>query len=413
MFDMAMIDVQSALASSHLAAMQMLEQVEMRQVWAASEAAPQTWTHADLPVMPPWVDYTPYIPFVRHQGAWGCAMFSKAACWDICNNRVCPNSPNLSVNRQLWIQLAQVRVDQVAELLQALNIHPADVNEAAWQQAFGVSGGFKGFSHFVRNPFGESYTRDIGYLRGTGAPSESCELTDTDAVQTPPRESQYELFNYRMKGFTPIKVDANEFRKGLTIGPMRITIQNGKHSVALIGYDDAAQRFKFINSAGDRWNDWTFNAVDGYGYIPYAQLAQHVQGAEIYEFYPPRSVPTATVRLQSQYRQDVYIWLGIEGLPYAKRIWPDGQRSDDSRNLTFTVTLPRGFHWPPGRGNRLFLEVFDCGAHSPGGGTIDFSAAFCEQIYLRHHDQPVNMNAVHMVAPVAFKSHQATRMWLP
>lgn len=40
--------------------------------------------------MPKKVDYSPQITFVRHQGAWGCGMFARVACWDIMNELACP-----------------------------------------------------------------------------------------------------------------------------------------------------------------------------------------------------------------------------------------------------------------------------------------------------------------------------------
>jgi C1A family cysteine protease len=40
----------------------------------------------------------------------------------------------------------------------------------------------------------------------------------------------------------------------------------GGHSVCLVGYDDAKQTFKFINSWGPTWGD------HGYGYLPFKYL---------------------------------------------------------------------------------------------------------------------------------------------
>lgn len=41
----------------------------------------------------------------------------------------------------------------------------------------------------------------------------------------------------------------------------------GGHAICLVGYDDANQRFKFINSWGDDW------CLNGYGYISYNLVA--------------------------------------------------------------------------------------------------------------------------------------------
>lgn len=414
MFDVLNLDKQKIGSVAHIAALRALDLIDIHTTQMASAAAPVIWTEADLLALPRKVDYTPLIPFVRNQGAWGCGMYSLAACWDICNNLVCPNSPNVSVNRHLWLQIAQLRVDQVVNLIQHLNLQPANVSAAIWYDVFGVSGGYLEFAKFVTSPYGESYTRSLGYQMNVGSPTEGSELTNSDAVQWPTLEGDYELYNYRIRGVMPVKVDVNEFRKALTYAhaPLRVTVW-GNHFVAFIGYDDDTQRFKFINSWGDSWDDGRYQAKDGYGYIPYNKLIENVQGADFYEFVTPHSVPTATIHLRSNYRQDVYIWLGVEGKPYTKRIWPDGQRQDDSHNLTITVTLPRGFRWPPVPGNRLYLNVFDSGEHSNGGGAIDFTAAFCEEVYVRHHPQPVPVGTTVVVAPVSFNTRELTTVYLP
>jgi hypothetical protein len=131
---------------------------------------------------------------------------------------------------------------------------------------------------------------------------------------------------------------------------------------------------------------------------------------------PPQLVPCARIRFTSEWRQDVHLWIGIEGTNKAKRIWPSGQRQDDSRNLWFTVTLPAGSAWPPSPQNRLFLDVYDAGAHSNAGGDVyEFSAhrgddhRFCTEI-LQGTPDPDDPGGGSGIVPRHFAPQQLTRV---
>lgn len=304
-----------------------------------SETAPITWTSEILEALPSKVDYSYLITFVRDQGGYGCGMYSQTACWDIMNEMMCPYSPNISVNRQLW----------------------------AW--AF--------ILHFkiVSDPNGKQYSKMEDYIKGFGCPTEGSELTNSDAVQWPVEEGNLEAPLYRLDTITPVSVDVQEFKKWLVKGPLRVAVW-GNHFVAFVGYDEVTKKFKYINSWGDQWGE------NGFGYMDYSALNKEVQGAEFYTFIPPKSVPAVRIRLtQEEGRQNVHMWLGIEGTPPAKKIWPSGQRQDINRKLEYTVMIPRGFIWPPGPTNRLYLEILDTGGYYETGGKIEeFTAAFGGQI---------------------------------
>jgi hypothetical protein len=329
--------------------------------------------------LPSAVDYSSFLPFVRHQGGYGCGMFAHVACWDIMNERRQSFAPNLSVNRQIW----------------------------AWARIINGKT-IPGFN-------GKQYSNVMDYLIEVGSPTEGSELTDTDGIRWPTTEGDYETSNYKAKyrpskkHSTAISVDVNEFKKWLNIGPFRVSIWNN-HFVALVGYNDTTQRFKFINSWGERWGE------NGFGYVNYSNLNNEIQGAEYYEFEVPKPVPVARISLKHTYRQDVYLWLGIEGITYGKRIWPCGQRHDDSRDLNFTVTLPRGFIWPPSENNRLYLELFDSGEHSNSGGDIlEFTASFSGQTFTHGATtRTVGGVTVHRAPPVIhFEPHQVKRLYIP
>lgn len=310
----------------------------------ASKKAPKTRIPKEA--LPPSVDLSHYIQYVRHQGAYSCFAHATIACWDIFNEMKCPYSPNLSVNRWIWAWGYQFRRERVA--------------------------GYDGRMYKCYDPYaGEKY------LAALGCPTEGSELTDTWAVRWPTEDGDYEAPNYKLASYNPtaVRVDVNEFKMKLANGvPLRLGIPG--HYVALVGYDDTAQRFKVLDSAGDRYGE------NGFWYINYSDLRSVVEGADFYTFVPPKSVPSARIRFTHSHRQDVYLWIGVEGKLFPKRIWPNGQRQDDSRNLSFTVTLPRGFIWPPAAGNRLFLEVYDSGGHyGTGGEMVEFTAAFCGHVF--------------------------------
>jgi hypothetical protein len=351
--------------------LQMREKEEMARVQKASEVAPKTWTPEFLAALPSKVDYSSLIPFVRHQGAYGCGMNAGSACWDIMNEKICPYSPNISVNRQIW---AWARI-----------LHKFEHGDTIDMGVFDY--------------FGVEYKTLDEYLIKFGCPTEGTELTDSDGVRWPTLDGDYEAPNYKMASPpSPVKVDVNEFKMWLAKGPLRVTIW-GNHFVAVIGYDDVTQRFIFINSWGDQWGD------NGFGYVEYSKLNQEVQGAEFFTFVPSKSVPSARIKFTHSYRQDIYLWIGVEGRPYAKRIWPNEQRQDGSKNLTLTVTLPRGFIWPPEPGNRLYLDVFDSGGrYETGGEMIEFIAAFCGQTFKCNQ---LSTGSVH------FNPHQNVRFYIP
>ena len=329
-----------------------LELEELQRIRVLSKGAPPVKFKPPL-FLPKKIDYTPQIPFIRHQGAWGCHQFAQAACWDIMNELACSYSPNLSVNRLLWAFIQQV-------------IHKQP----------------------IPGPDGKTYETIEQYMINVGCPTEGTEMTDTDGVRSPTALGDLEASNFRAKGTDgacapqvaigeAVSVDVNTLRSHLVKHPLRAVVFNETHFAALIGYDDTLQRFKFINSVGDGPLDPFINDDDrGFFYVQYSNLANEVQAADYREFLPPQPMPVARISFKSAFRQDVYLWLANESTTWSKRIWPNGQRQDNSRNLTITVTLPSSFAWPPSKNFPLNLEVFSTTSHiNAGGDIVEFTAA--------------------------------------
>lgn len=338
------------------------ELVDMAAVSQRSSVAP-AWREAEL-ARAPSIDYSPLIAFVREQGGYSCGMQAAAACWDILNEKVTPFSPNVSVNRMIWLW-KWIDLDR-----QPVTGHD-----------------------------GRTYTSVLDYEMAVGVPTEGSELTNTDAVQWPTEVGNGECANFRVAGPSiPIPVNEVELKKHLAVGPIRVVIWH-HHFVALVGYDDATRRFTFVNSWGDQWGD------RGFGYVEYARLSQEIQGAERYTVVAPKSVPVARLSLTHTHRQSVFLWLGVEGQPAPKRIWPTGQLQDVSRGLTFTATLPAGVTWPPAPGRRVYLDIYDCGGPYESGGDLhSLQVAFGGQV----------LTSAQLASGVLhFPPHVMTRVYVP
>ncbi len=388
-----------AFESIHLgrviAELQMFERLELAKTQELSKAAAIDVKKEDLQFLPPKVDYAPKIRFVRHQGAYACGMNAAAACWDVMNELISPYSPNLSVNRMIWLWSRELKRDQMLTLLECTGQQPQNIPKACWEKAFGVGVDYQKFVLCLPG-LGKSYQSSDEYFADFGCPTEGTELTDSNAVKWPTPAGDGECPNYRLKltptdkppgktCWVPVNVDVDNLRYHLVTKPLRAVVFNGKHFFTLIGYEDATQRFKFINSWGDQWNDPVYYAHDGYGYIEYSKLNQLVQGVEYLLTEPPKPVPTVRVSFNHNRRQDVSLFLygkQPDGAITVKQIWPSCQREDNSRNLTLTVTLPVGCVWPPSPANMLYLLVFDSGAYSlRGGDLVEFCAAFSGEVF--------------------------------
>jgi hypothetical protein len=373
-----------------------IDNIEVNLKAIASRSARLSYATATPPSLPPWADHSVHVKYIRHQGAFACGLNAAAACWDILLAKYCApyTHPNISVNRMIWAWAWTLRCWP----------ENVDCNQRSKIPIPGLGG--------------VNYNTLDEYLNGLGCPTEGTELTNSDAVQWPTDAGNSECAHYRLdrhpQAIAPnfhrdVKVDLYELKYWLNGGPVRIGIW-GNHFVTLVGYDDQSQRFKFVNSWGDRWGE------NGFGYVDYARVNQDIDSAQVYQFVPPPAVPCTRVRFTSQWRQDINLWIGVEGTNQIKRIWPTGQRQDNSANLWLTVTMPAGYAWPPSPQHRLFLDVYDTGEHSNAGGAIqEFSAhygdehRFCTEI-LQGTPDPDNPHAPSGIVPRVFSPRQLVHL---
>jgi hypothetical protein len=333
-------------------------------------------------------DLSNYLTYIRFQGGEGCWGYATCAIWDIMNELYCPNSPNMSMN--LWLMFHRRR-----DLWEkAKNFQTPD---GSYHVMVNPEWGF--FQSFGNTT--EGTEPHIGSIRWTGGFTE---------------EGINEAENYRLKSIpTAISVSSEEFCTQLDHDhPIRLAA--GPHVIAIVGYDEVNQTFKFVDSAGDREH------TGGFGTFTFAEVDAgrtdwlgDISEAYIFEIVPPRPVPVAEIWVKHRVsRNNVNLWLSAEGSSRPKKkLWPPWEIAEDlSFNLHYKVRLPSEFIWPPSPSNRLVLDLYDSGAiyagpggEQGGGEVIEFRAAYGMHI--------LNCEEILNNGPIHFHTHEHKRFYLP
>lgn len=374
---------------------------ELDQIADSTENFSTLKAHKAPPVK---VDLSQYLHYIRKQGPHGCWGYSFLAVWDIMNEMACPFTPNLSMN--LWLREHRRRFDWE---IKAIDEETGSLTDRIVQ---GLPSPDGRFHH-------KNEKEPHWFLRNFGIPTEGTELTNysstiwvgtmglrTKSVQQGLAkefrvcasggtiEGINEAENYKLKS-EPIKIPVNssEFMLRLANGyPIRVSVKNWNHYVAIVGYDFTQKKFTYVNSSGDCWGR------DGFGTFSFQDVDDPhtppiINVAECLEIIPPNPVPAARIAFTHTNRMNVDLWLSIEDSPIPKKkIWPPAQThdfeksrdegrwfpwDDNSRNLCYTVRLPSETDWPPSSHNRLVLDLYDSGAYSESGGNlVEFTAAF-------------------------------------
>ena len=331
------------------------------------------------------VDLSKYLHYIRWQGGEGCWGYSLLAIWDIMNEMKCPFSPNLSLNLGLFLHRRR----------------------DLWEKQGGINSPDGRFHKKV----GEKWMD-----QSFGCTTEGTEITNPTIRWTGwwTYEGVNEADNYRLESdIKKITVSSSEFLKWLANKhPIQLEIygKDWGHVVAVVGYDSVKKTFKYVNSAGDRWGKdgfgiFTFNDIDN-GKTNWCTIGN----SYVIDIVPPRPVPAARIRVTTPEnggcRINIILWLSVEDSPLPKRkIWPPCDSGDDSRNLHYTVRLPSEFIWPPSPSNRLVLDLYDSGAFSESGGTLEeFTAAFGGHV--------VKCSELSK-GPVSFKAREHRRFYIP
>jgi hypothetical protein len=371
-FDIDRVDLEQTTQDNRVPDSVVFE--ELDRIAKTTEAIPAPAIKAP----PNKVDLSEYLHYIRYQGGDGCWGYSLLAVWDIMNEMVCPYSPSLSLNLGLFIHRRR----------------------DLWEKQGGIN-----------SPDGRFHSKDKGYNwfeLSFGCTTEGTELTNPSIRWTGwwTYEGVNEADNYRLeKDIRKITVSSSEFVNWLAAGhPIRAGIPG--HLVAIVGYDYSKKTFKYVNSAGDRWgangfSTFTFKQVDN---------KNPVTSADIINIIPPRPVPAARIKVTTPKdggrRMNINLWLSVEDSSLPKRkIWPVWEWADSSQNLHYTVRLPSEFIWPPSKNNRLVLDLYDSGAFSDTGGTVEeFTAAFGGHI--------VKCSELSK-GPVSFKVREHKRLYIP
>jgi hypothetical protein len=333
------------------------------------------------------VDLSKHLRYIQSQpyGGGGCWGYSGLMCWDIMNEMASPFSPNLSC--KLWLNLHSRR--DLWEEKDGIWIPPppkytyhkvvSKIGPEYWLfESFGniTEGTEMAFGVY---PYFGPYPRIDWHLQGL-----------------------LEAGNYKLRSAPHyIEEDSHDSFIGLLATGYPISISLGPpvgvgHVVTIVGYDTDSGTFRFVNPWGDKWGSkgfstFTFEEIDNNRIKSIADFKDwKIDGASVFDIIPPKQVPVALISFHHDFlRSNVTLWLSVEhnGRRYIqRRIWFRNV-PDNSRNLSYTVRLPRELIWPPSSENSLVLDLYDSsdivppwGKPTPVGEITEFAAAFKGEI---------------------------------
>lgn len=281
---------------------------------------------------PPSIDYSKYLTLTRCQdGSGGCFLYAALAVIDILKEREHPYTPDLSYRYAQYYydnrQVAQKKVHTDYGSCAEACLH-SDYDALVWVQ-----------DHF-----------------------------DDSKCPAPTAQNDAQAKRYRMSDTSDPVTPTVGALKSLLVSKDPLwacgTIGGTGHCIALVGYDDSQNAFRFINSWGDRWNG------DGYGLIPYSQVQQTLSYVTYFTNRPSERAGTpdaytARIRVRHQHlRNELTVAVGLEGEP-PMIVWDrpneTGPPEDYNKDLDIDVPLPEyaASHWPPSSGNLWYVKVAD------------------------------------------------------
>ncbi len=281
---------------------------------------------------PPKVDYSQYITLTRCQdGAGGCFLYAALYVIDILKEKEHPYTPDLSYRYAQYYynnrQVPQKKIHTDYGSCSEASLH-SDYDQLVWVT-----------DHF-----------------------------DDSKCPIPTTQNDAEAKRYRISDTSdPITPTVSTLKSLLVSkGPIWAagTIGGVGHCIAIVGYDDAQNAFRFINSWGDTWNG------DGYGLIPYNQVSQMLSYVTYFTNKPTERAGTpdaytARIRVHHQnLRSELTVCVGVERLK-PTIIWDrpneTGPPQDWNKNLDIDVPLPSyaASYWPPSPNNRWYVQITD------------------------------------------------------
>ena len=177
-------------------------------------------------------------------------------------------------------------------------------------------------------------------------------------------------------GVSPTVADVKKLL--LRYGP--VVAWGGGHCNTIVGYDDAKERFKILESYGD----WCFTG--GYDYLGYKDFHTVKSGIQYFENVPtPRAgtpyAYSARIRVQHTWRGTLTMSVGV-GKEKPLVVWEThgrakGGQRELSGDLTLDVPLPdyAAKHWPPSGTHQWYLKVEDHDRDGWTGTVTEFTLA--------------------------------------
>lgn len=296
---------------------------------------------------PKKVDYTPYLSFIRTQdGNGGCLGFTLMHLMDILKEMEHPYTPDKSF---AYMHLRQ------EQLRDKEGVPDTKMSEELITK-YGVA------SEVV-------YPSDYS---GCTKNSEGIYVTDNMPPLSDTAKNEATYYKIKSQEFTsPVDVDTlktllNEYGPVGGQGGSDVWVN---HSMLIVGYDDATENFKVLNSWGDYWK-YGGGIGDGFFFWPYSRVSEISMLKSLVNEPSDRSggdyAYTARIGVNAPYsRNSLVISIGVEG-ETPLTIWnaPNkiGPWPDYNSDLTLDVYLPSyaKSHWPPG--DEWYVKVSNTGA---------------------------------------------------
>lgn len=147
----------------------------------------------------------------------------------------------------------------------------------------------------------------------------------------------------------------------------------GGHAMCFVGYNDATQQFKLVDSAGDRANG-------GFRYWSYSEITALLPGMRISPLINAHTPSTSyefvgRIRFRHEVARGLVRVLVGTSTSGEVEVWPTPDvfmNGDKSQHLTLTFPLPAfaAAHWPPSALNQWYVRFIETSSGSGVGSVV-------------------------------------------
>ena len=336
---------------------------------SARQARPLDLSAVARLVRPPRVDYSDDITYIRCQNSGpGCPTFATLYIADVLNEFQHPFTPDLS-----WRFAERTWDEAVNNLILTQHIQEVpDMLDATFSPGVASEG---------LCPSWSDYLTIVPPNNPALVPLKGAKMYWDPAPEAAAKE-EAQIYKFHVSaGITP---DVDTLKTLLlTHGPVWGSggwWWNGAHVMAFVGYDDATQQFKLVDSAGD-WMD-----EQGFHHIPYDKLTDYVQSLRVVELMPTARATSrwqysSRFRIHGTWRGTWSVNIGVQGQVPLTVYRSYGRMADRpycyGERLDLDVPLPdyAAKFWPPGGPARWYLQVEDNDRDGQQGQVVEWILA--------------------------------------